>query len=413
MELSPEPGSSYPAYPDGGKQAYSVVLGAWLTLFPASGLLNSTGILQAWLSEQVSMDYTESEISWIFSSFAFLFFFGGFIVGPLFERYGSKKLLPVGALGLIISLAATSLCKSYYQYFLAFGILGGCSSSVLWNISIATLGHWFDQKRALATGIATTAGGLGGVLFPITFTRLVPRIGFTWTMNCFALISTCCLLAGIALLKTRLPISPRRSSIMNWRGFTDLRFILTMSAIFILDWAVMVPPAYISTYAKHKGFQNMSNYLLAILNAASIVGRGVPGSIADKIGRYNVMILCSGVCTVSIFGLWLMVGPSSAILLIFAVLYGIFSGPAYSLTPVCVAQICRPEEYASMYGTGYGVVSFATLAGVPVSGGILGVGDGANYPALITFCGAAYAASTILFVVARGVSTGWRFRVKF
>lgn len=81
MELSPETSPSYPAYPDGGKKAYSVVLGAWLTLFPASGLLNSTGILQAWLFEQDFMDYTESEISWIFSSFAFLFFFGGFIVG--------------------------------------------------------------------------------------------------------------------------------------------------------------------------------------------------------------------------------------------------------------------------------------------------------------------------------------------
>lgn len=84
MELSQEPNSSYPAYPDGGKKACSVVLGAWLTLFPASGLLNSTGILQAWLFEQYSNEYTESEISWIFSTFAFLFFFGGFIVGTVF-----------------------------------------------------------------------------------------------------------------------------------------------------------------------------------------------------------------------------------------------------------------------------------------------------------------------------------------
>lgn len=81
LSLSPGPESSYPAYPDGGKKAYAVVLGAWLTLFPASGLLNSTGILQAWLLGNYLKDYTESEISWIFSTFAFLFFFGGFIVG--------------------------------------------------------------------------------------------------------------------------------------------------------------------------------------------------------------------------------------------------------------------------------------------------------------------------------------------
>jgi MFS family permease len=352
-------------------------------------------------------------------------------LGPLFDTYGSKKLVPAGAFGLIISLVATSLCKckpevsrtaskylligriAYYQFLLAFGILGGSSSSILWNTSIATLGHWFDQNRALATGIATTAGGVGGVLFPITFTRLAPRIGFTWTINCFALISASCLLAGIVLLKTRLPRSPRRTPLLNWRGFKDIRFMLTMSAIFILDWAVMVPPAYISTYAVNQGFSNMASYVLAILNAASIVGRGVPGLIADKMGRFNIMIVCSGACTASIFGLWLNVGSNSAMLLTFAVLYGVFSGPAYSLTPVCVAQLCRPEEYASMYGAGYGIVSFATLAGVPVSGSILGVGEGNQYPALISFCGAAYAAATVLFCLARGMSVGWRFRIKF
>ena len=69
------------SYPDRGVKAYSVVLGAWLTLFPASGLLNSTGIFQAYLFENQLTGYTESQIGWIFSVFAFLFFFGGFQAG--------------------------------------------------------------------------------------------------------------------------------------------------------------------------------------------------------------------------------------------------------------------------------------------------------------------------------------------
>ncbi|KAK7184410.1 hypothetical protein DPSP01_011083 [Paraphaeosphaeria sporulosa] len=415
MEQAQESTPIYQAYPEGGLKAYSVVLGAWFTLLPASGLLNSTGILQAWLFEHYLIDYTESEISWIFSTFAFLFFFGGFIVavGPLFDRYGAKRLLPVGALGLVASLVATSWCRLYYQFILSFGGLGGCACSVLWTTSIATLGHWFDQNRGLATGIATTAGGVGGVLFPIVFTQLVGRIGFTWTMNCFALISAFCLVVGVALLKTRLPRSPHASLIMDWRGFKDFRFVLTMSAIFVLDWAVLVPPAYISTYASSKGLHSLSQHVLAILNAASILGRGLPGPIADRIGRFNVMILSSAACTASILGLWLNANSSRAILSAFAVLYGLFSGSAYSLTPVCVAQLCRSDDYASKYGTAYGVVSFATLAGVPVSGSIVDVGGGANYAALISFCGAAYAASTVLFVVARGCSIGWGLQAKF
>ena len=186
-----------------------------------------------------------------------------------------------------------------------------------------------------------------------------------------------------------------------------------MAAIFVLDWAVLVPPAYITMYARTMGLEGVAQHILAILNAASIFGRGLPGPVADRVGRFNVMVVCSAVCTASIFGLWFGLGSSVAGLVVFAIVYGFFSGSAYSLTPVCVSQLCSAQGYASKYGTAYGVVSFATLAGVPLSGTILSVGDGRRYDALILFCGATYAASTVLFVVARGISKGWALRTKF
>jgi MFS family permease len=296
---------------------------------------------------------------------------------------------------------------------LAFGCLGGASSSILWTTSIATLGHWFEHNRGLATGLATTAGGFGGVLYPILFNHLVNRIDFAWTMRCFALLSATCFVLGIFLLKTRLPRNTRARLALDWRGFRDMRFILTMSAIFILDWAVLVPPAYITTYATSKHLDSIAQHILAILNAASIFGRGLPGPVADRIGRFNVMILCSTVCTLSIFSLWFKLGSSVPRIIVFAITYGFFSGSAYSLTPVCVSQLCKAEEYASRYGTAYGVVSLATLAGVPLSGTILSVEGGKSYDNLILFCGATYGAATVLFVVARGVSSGWKVETKF
>jgi MFS family permease len=182
-----------------------------------------------------------------------------------------------------------------------------------------------------------------------------------------------------------------------------------MSAIFILDWAVLVPPAYITTYASLYGYNHIAPNILAILNSASTFGRALPGFIVDKFGRFNVMIVCSILSALSIFGLWLHAGSSGPVLLSFAVAYGLFSGSAYSLTPVCVAQLCKTEEYATRYGTAYGVVSFATLAGVPISGNILGTGNGNNYPALILFCGTAYGVSAILFILAKGISKDWKF----
>ncbi|KAI8943664.1 hypothetical protein NX059_001648 [Plenodomus lindquistii] len=413
MEIQAPPNSIYEAYPERGIKAYSVVLGAWLVLFPASGLLSSTGIFQAWLFEHQLQEYSESDVAWIFSTFGFLFFFGGLFVGPIFDKYGEKSLVPTGTVGVVVSLLATSFCRSYYQFLLALGILGGAACSILWTTSIATLGHWFERNRGMATCLATTAGGFGGVLYPIIFSRLTRKIGFAWTMRAFALLSGCCFAGGLLLLRTRLPRNSRAKLVVDWAGFRDIRFVLTMAAIFVLDWAVLIPPAYITLYASSRGLQSISPHVLAILNAASIFGRGLPGPVADKFGRFNVTIVCSAVCTIAIFCLWLNVGSSVAGLIAFAIIYGFFSGPAYSLTPVCVAQLCRTEDYASRYGTAYGIVSLATLAGVPLSGTILGAGRGNNYDALILFCGVTYTVSTALFVVARGISKGWKLGTKF
>ncbi|KAF5718524.1 MFS monocarboxylate transporter [Fusarium globosum] len=365
----------FESYPDRGLQAYSVVLGAWLALFPASGLLNSTGIFQAWLLVNQLDKYSEPQIAWIFSTFAFLFFFGGIQA--------------------------------------AFGCLGGLSSSIIWTTSIATLGHWFMQNRGLATGLATTAGGVGGLCYPLAFSHLSRRIGFPWTIRCFALVTLLCFLASLPLLKTRLPANPTSRLVLDWNGFKDTRFTLTMMAIFILDWAVLVPPAYITTYTSSHGLSDLSPNILAILNSASTLGRCLPGIVADRVGRFNVMIICATLSTLSIFCLWLQAESNAAVVISFAVTYGFFSGTAFSLTPVCVAQLCKTEEYATRYGTAYGVVSFATLAGVPISGLILGTSDGSHYTALVLFCGTAYAVSALLFICAKGASQDWRLLSKF
>ncbi|KAI7762791.1 hypothetical protein LZL87_008232 [Fusarium oxysporum] len=323
----------FESYPDRGFQAYSVVLGAWLALFPASGLLNSTGIFQAWLLVNQLDNHSEPQIAWIFSTFAFLFFFGGIQAGPIFDKYGLKYLFPTGACGLVVSLVCTSFCTEYYQFMLAFGCLGGLSSSIIWTTSIATLGHWFMQNRGLATGLATTAGGIGGLCYPLAFSRLSHQIGFSWTMRCFALVTSLCFLASLPLLKTRLPANPTSRVVLDWKGFKDTRFTLTMLAIFILDWAALVPPAYITTYASFYELNDLSPNILAILNSASTLGRCLPGFVADRLGRFNVMIICATLSTLSIFCLWLQARSNAPVFISFAIAYGFFSGTAFSLTP--------------------------------------------------------------------------------
>ena len=295
---------------------------------------------------------------------------------------------------------------------LGFSILGGISGSLIWTSTIATIGHWFSARRGIATGLATTAGGFGGILFPLLIESLMPKVGYKWTICVLASISAFASGVGMLLMSTRISPSATKSSMFDMNGFKDASFGLTVAAIFMIDLAVVLPPAYLTSYALDHGFSSTLSYqLLAFLNATTVIGRGLPGFIADKWGRFNVMIVSSILSTIMILSLWMFAENNLGLLVTFTVLFGIFSGTADSLTPVCVAQLCQQENYATRYGTAYGIVSFATLIGNPLAGAILGPGK--NYKGLIGLCGGVYAASAVLFILARGKGGGWKFLTVF
>lgn len=297
---------------------------------------------------------------------------------------------------------------------LSIGILGGLSSSCIWTSSLATVGHWFSKRRGMATGIVTTAGPVGGIIFPILFERLVPRIGFPWTIRIIGFIGIFSGLLAILLMKTRLPPSHVISWNANFQSFTDLRFLLTLGAMFAIDFACLIPAAYITAYALSRGIQSTLAYqLLAIINATAVIGRLLPGWLADHWGRFNVMILSSLPCAITILGLWLP-GGGAGYIIAFSAMYGLLSGTAYSLTPVCISQLCRTEEYGSKYGTAYMAISPATLIGIPIAGAMLHrQDDEMHFQGLILLCGLVYLSSAVLFTLARAAGAGWRIRTVF
>lgn len=179
---------------------------------------------------------------------------------------------------------------------------------------------------------------------------------------------------AIAMMRSRLPLDLTATQVLNFRGFVDVRFTLTIVAMFLIDFAVLIPSAYMTTYALASGLDSAISYrLIAILNGACVLGRGLPGFLADRWGRFNVMILSTFACGIIVLSMWLTAGNRLGLIIGFTALFGLCSGTAYSLPPVCISQLCRTEEYASHYGTAYGSVSTATLIGVPLSGVILKV----------------------------------------
>ena len=104
-EKGPEQDDEAPSpYPEGGLQAWSVVFGSFSGMTASFGVLNSVGTFQAYLSTHQLAHESPSSIGWIFSLLAFLTFFCGIQIGPVFDAKGPRWLVAAGSVLLFAGM---------------------------------------------------------------------------------------------------------------------------------------------------------------------------------------------------------------------------------------------------------------------------------------------------------------------
>ncbi|KAH0531551.1 hypothetical protein TsFJ059_000370 [Trichoderma semiorbis] len=395
-------------YPEGGLQAWLVVAGSWFAMIASMGLMNSIAVFQAYTLSHQLKDHSEGTVGWIFSIYTWLAFFGGVYIGPVFDKYGPRWLVIAGCACTVGALIGMSFCTELWQFILSFGILGGMGTSLTFTPCIAAVGHWFKARRGFATGLASTAGGIGGIIFPLMLTDLFERIGFGWATRVLALICLVCGLIGICLVRSRLPPAKNATAHPDFRIFKQIPFLLTTLAIFLLEFSLFIPLAYIATYAQDQDFGDAFAYhLLPIMNAGSVIGRALPGYYADVVGAFNVCMFSVVLSLVSCLCVWLPLGHTKAGIIIFSLLFGFGSGNSIAIAPVCIGRMCKTQEYGRYYATTYTIVSFACLIGIPIGGSIVQA-DGGSYTGLIIFTGCIYVGSAILLMLAKTWQLGWK-----
>ncbi|KAB8073921.1 major facilitator superfamily domain-containing protein [Aspergillus leporis] len=425
-------------YPEGGRDAWLVVLGAWCGLTASLGIYNTAGVFEVVVSKVLLPEDAPSTLGWIFSVYAFVNWVCGVQVGPTFDAMGPRALIIAGTICTLVGIFSLSVCTKYYQIFLSFSILTGVGSSLLLTPSMGCVAHWFMKRRGLASGIAFIGGGFGGVLFPLMIQSLLPQVGWGWSIRILAFVLLVLCAISIAFCRSRVP--PRKGAETTWRDtlpdpqiFMDGTgaMAVTTAGVLLTDLAYFIPITYMPSYyidrqhLSHEetltGSAAFAYQLLAILNAASCVGRYVAGDLADRFGRYNTMIVSLFLCTVSVLCFWLpdIIAPNLdnyALLVVFILLFGFFSGSNVSLTPICLGQLCKTQEYGRYYASCFTVVAFGVLTSIPIAGSLLDAVEATGkerYWATALFAGLSYVAAFLSFLWVRIKVKGWDWRTKW
>ena len=154
-----------------------------------------------------------------------------------------KLTWSVGAILNLLGIFTMSFCDCYWQLLLAQGFCTGLGCGLMFCPVLSLMSTYFVRYRSLAVGLAATGSATGGLIFPAVVERLLPRIGFPWTVRTLGFLTLAMLLLSFLLLKQRLP--PQKSGpLIDWMAFREPIY-LSPAACFSIS-GVFISPSFIS-----------------------------------------------------------------------------------------------------------------------------------------------------------------------
>ncbi|KEQ80623.1 MFS general substrate transporter [Aureobasidium pullulans EXF-150] len=342
-----------------------------------SDFVEHRGFLSAYGSYQIYYETVEG----------ILIILGGVVSSPIYDRGFVRKLLLVGSALVVAGIILLSLSTKFYQVLLTQGFCVGVGSGMLYTPSIALVSSCFHKRRAHAICLATCGTAFGGILYPIVFVKLLPRIGFAWTTQVLGLITLVELTIAMSIM---IPHTKQRARTSESRRLFDLKalyepmFAIYCLALFFMWIAYWVPFFIIPSFARYRlgASSTLSFYLLAVAHAATLPG------------RILAMLLASSIATGVMLSAWTAIS-----------MLGLAMAPLAVLVPAIIPQICpRKEVVGVRMGMAWASASFGVLVGTPVSGKLINVETGSFWKAQVFIGVAMLAGSACVAFLWRAIS---------
>ncbi|RYP43332.1 hypothetical protein DL770_011724 [Monosporascus sp. CRB-9-2] len=384
--------------------AWIQVLGAFILNLNTWGLMNSYGAFQTFYQLDMLRGNTSSSIAWIGSTQAFLLFLVSLVTGPLFDAGHLRWLLWIGSGLLVVGMFLASITSAYWQVFLTQALMTGLGFGCLYLPAPAVVSQYFHAGTALAMGASSTGSAIGGIIYPVVFNQLQPRVGFGWATRVLGFILLVTSVVPVFLMKSKAPPRPSRG-LIDRSAFRDAPYLFLNLGLFfgVMGFYIIFYYVELLGLARTDVSPTLASYLLVIINAASLLGRLIPGYYADQVGTINVQTAVAFASTVLTF--CLLAIRAAAALVVFTVLYGFMAGAFMGLPAAAVVSL-SPDK--SKIGTRLGMtlafVGFGILVSNPIAGAILG--DGGNWVGLTVWCAALLAASAGSLVLSRILKVG-------
>lgn len=301
--------------------------------------------------------------------------------GRLVDRYGARGIIASSLLALAACLAGLSLLQPplwhlYALYALA-GALAVASAPVTYGRVMA---NWFDRRRGLALGLASTGVGLGAFITPSLAEFLIRKAG--WRGAYLGLSAASLLIAapvvaiflrgtpqevGLTQDGAAAPAAPQPrlappAGMNVSEALRTLKFWQLCAAFFGVGACVNGAVAHLAPLLTDRGVSPQSAALAASLfGVASIAGRVGNGYLVDRFfaPRVAACLFAGGAAGLAI--LW--GGGAGYAAFLAAALLGFALGAEADVMPFLVSRYFGMRSMAELYGCAFGSFTLGTAAG--------------------------------------------------
>ena len=299
-------------------------------------------------------------------------------LGAAIDRFSVRKLMLFGVGLVALGFLLMSLCNSFTQVVLIYALFMAVASVLLGPIATsALLARWFDSKRGLAMGIASSGAAIGGLLIPPLLQGLVDGLEWRAALQVFSVFVVVLSVPMILYFVIDWPagekndglvIAPAGVSLRSSMGaLRDSNFwlmALIMGAIF--SGAMGIVSNLIQMVAE-KGFTaSQGAVLISIFAGASFAGKLFMASTADRLGQRMALSVTLGGIVVGV--VVLLAAPTLNMLMLASLLLGLFSGTATPLWSLILSHIYGAARIGKMMGLMNLIFLPLTLSAPPLFG---------------------------------------------
>ncbi|KAJ1956612.1 hypothetical protein EC988_001259, partial [Linderina pennispora] len=352
--------------PPDTKYAWLIVAAAFCNLTTTMGTLNSFGVYQEYYLNDLYKNDSAVVIAWVSTLISFCMFFGSVVTGKLTDEFGFRITCLAGAIICGVALILASFTHTVWQLMLTQGIMLGLGASFIFSPSMSIVAQWHVKHRILATGIAVSGGGVGGMVFSEAAHQMMNSIGYRWSLRVLGLVIAAISGSVSLVYKPRVSAPKSGNAKLLYMLCKDPRFLCIGGAVTLINMGYFEPPLYVPTAAvKETGMRSTASNIVLVFNAGTTVGRILSGPISAVLGPLNANLASNVLSFILIFVL-LQGVKTIAAYYTFSAIFGAISTLYLAINAHIMANEFGTHAIASSVGLSMACCGIGVLIGNPV-----------------------------------------------